>query len=195
MQRARVVLATRNAGKAREVAAILADLGVQIDPLGDEVTLPEEGDCYEANAIAKALAAARATGLVALGDDSGLEVDALGGAPGPLSARYGGAGLDDAGRIGALLRALEAVPDSERGARFVCVAALATPQGDVATARGVCEGRLLGAPRGTAGFGYDPIFAVGAQTLAEVPAAAKDALSHRGRAFRELIPALRARLG
>jgi XTP/dITP diphosphohydrolase len=192
---ARVVLATRNAGKAREVATILADLALQIDPLGDDVALPEEGDGYEANAIAKALAAARATGCVALGDDSGLEVDALGGAPGPLSARYGGAGLDDAGRIAALLRALDAVPDAARGARFVCIAAVATPQGDVATARGVCEGRLLRAPRGAGGFGYDPIFAVGELTMAELPAAAKDALSHRGRALRALTPALRARLG
>jgi hypothetical protein len=128
-----------------------------------------------------------------LGDDSGLEVDALGGAPGPRSARYGGPGLDDAARTAALLEALVAVPDDERSARFVCVAALATPQGDVATARGVCEGRLLRAPRGSGGFGYDPIFAIGEATMAELPAAAKDALSHRGRAFRALIPALRAR--
>ena len=194
MTQPHVVFATRNAGKAREVAAILADLDLRVAPLDDGVALPEEGDEYAANAIAKALAAARATGCVALGDDSGLEVDALGGAPGPFSARYGGAGLDDAGRVAALLRALEAVPDPERGARFVCVAAVATPLGDVATARGVCVGRLLRAPRGAGGFGYDPIFAVGERTLAELPAAAKDALSHRGRAFRALAPALRARL-
>lgn len=189
-----VVLATRNAGKAREVAAILAELALRIEPLDASVVLPEEGEGYEANAVAKALAAARATGHVALGDDSGLEVDALGGAPGPRSARYGGPGLDDAARTTALLEALVAVPDDERSARFVCVAALATPEGDVATARGVCEGRLLRAPRGSGGFGYDPIFAIGEATMAELPAAAKDALSHRGRAFRALIPALRARL-
>ncbi len=187
----RVILATRNAGKAREVASIFAALPLHIEPLAADVVLPEEGDAYEANAIAKALAAARATGCVALGDDSGLEVDALGGAPGPFSARYGGAGLDDAGRTAALLTALEAVPHAERGARFVCVAALATPNGDVATARGVCEGWLLRAPRGAAGFGYDPIFAIGEATMAELPAAAKDALSHRGHAFRALLPALR----
>jgi XTP/dITP diphosphohydrolase len=191
----RVVLATRNAGKAREVASILAELDLRIEPLAADVMLPEEGDSYEANAIAKALAAARATGCVALGDDSGLEVDALGGAPGPLSARYGGAGLDDAARSAALLAALEAVPDAERGARFVCVAAVATPRGDVATARGVCEGRLLRAARGEGGFGYDPIFAVGDSTMAELPAAEKDALSHRGRAFRALLPALRLHVG
>jgi XTP/dITP diphosphohydrolase len=191
----RVVLATRNAGKAREVASILAELDLRIEPLAADVMLPEEGDSYEANAIAKALAAARATGCVALGDDSGLEVDALGGAPGPLSARYGGAGLDDAARTAALLTALEAVPDAARGARFVCVAAVATPRGEVATARGVCEGRLLRAPRGEDGFGYDPIFAVGESTMAELPAAEKDALSHRGRAFRALLPALRRHVG
>ena len=190
-----LVLATRNAGKAREVASILAALDVRIEPLAADVMLPEEGDSYEANAVAKALAAARATGCIALGDDSGLEVDALGGAPGPLSARYGGAGLDDAARSAALLAALEAVPDAERGARFVCVAAVATPRGDVATARGVCEGRLLRAPRGNGGFGYDPIFAVGESTMAELPAAEKDALSHRGRAFRALLPALRLHVG
>ncbi len=190
-----LVLATRNAGKAREVASILAALDVRIEPLAADVMLPEEGDSYEANAVAKALAAARATGCVALGDDSGLEVDALGGAPGPLSARYGGAGLDDAARSAALLAALEAVPDAARGARFVCVAAVATPRGEVATARGVCEGRLLRAPRGDGGFGYDPIFAVGESTMAELPAAEKDALSHRGRAFRALLPALRLYIG
>lgn len=190
-----LVLATRNAGKAREVASILAALDVRIEPLAADVMLPEEGDSYEANAVAKALAAARATGCVALGDDSGLEVDALGGAPGPLSARYGGAGLDDAARSAALLAALEAVPDAARGARFVCVAAVATPRGEVATARGVCEGRLLRAPRGDGGFGYDPIFAVGESTMAELPAAQKDALSHRGRAFRALLPALRLYIG
>jgi XTP/dITP diphosphohydrolase len=190
-----LVLATRNAGKAREVASILAALDVRIEPLAADVMLPEEGDSYEANAVAKALAAARATGCVALGDDSGLEVDALGGAPGPRSARYGGAGLDDAARSAALLAALEAVPDAERGARFVCVAAVATPRGDVATARGVCEGRLLRAARGEGGFGYDPIFAVGGSTMAELPAAEKDALSHRGRAFRALLPALRLHVG
>jgi XTP/dITP diphosphohydrolase len=173
------------------VTAILAELGLQIEALDANVVLPEEGDGYEANAVAKALAAARATGCIALGDDSGLEVDALGGAPGPLSARYGGPGLDDTARTAALLDALAAVPDPERSARFVCVAAVATPQGDVATASGVCEGRLLRAPRGSGGFGYDPIFAIGEATMAELPAAEKDARSHRGRAFRALIPALR----
>ncbi|HSJ96022.1 MAG TPA: non-canonical purine NTP pyrophosphatase, partial [Myxococcota bacterium] len=149
---------------------------------------------YAANAAAKALAAARASGLPALGDDSGLEVEALGGAPGPRSARFGGPGLDDAGRTRALLAALDGVPAERRGARFVCVAALATPDGVVATARGECPGRIATEPRGSAGFGYDPIFetAPGGPTMAELPEAEKERISHRGRAFRALGPSLRA---
>ena len=191
----KVVLATRNRGKVREVAAILADLPIALEALPAAVELPEEGDEYVANAIAKAVAAARATGCVALGDDSGLEVDALGGAPGVRSARYGGAGLDDAGRNAKLLAALDAVPDARRTARFVCVAALATPAGEVATERGICEGVILRAPRGRDGFGYDPIFGIGARSMAELSPAEKDAASHRGRAFRALAGRLRALAG
>jgi XTP/dITP diphosphohydrolase len=188
----KVVLATRNAGKLREAAAILAPLAeVELVALPDGVALPEEGDDYEANAVAKAVAAARATGCIALGDDSGLEVDALGGAPGVRSARWGGAGLDDAGRNARLLAALADVAEGARGARFVCVAALATPGGRVATARGTCEGRILRAARGASGFGYDPLFAVGERSMAELAPAEKDALSHRGRAFRRLADAVR----
>jgi XTP/dITP diphosphohydrolase len=188
----KVVLATRNAGKLREVAAILAALPIELIALPDGVALPDEGGAYEPKASAQAVAAARATGCVALGDDSGLEVDALGGAPGPRSARYGGAALDDAGRNAKLLAALADVAELERTARYVCVAALATPQGEVATARGVCEGAILRAPRGRGGFGYDPVFAIGARSAAELPPAEKDALSHRGRAFRALAARLRA---
>lgn len=191
----RLILATRNAGKLREVRAILAPLGLAVEALPEDVTLPAEGDAYEPNAIAKAVAAARGTGAVALGDDSGLEVDALGGAPGARSARWGGVELDDAARNARLLDALANVPDAARTARFVCIAALATPGGHVATARGVCEGAILRIPRGAAGFGYDPIFAVGARSLAELDAAAKDAISHRGAAFRALAPRLRAVTG
>lgn len=197
--RARVVLATGNAGKLREVRALLGSPGLEIvglDAIGG-VDLPDEGDDYEANAVAKARTAARASGLPALGDDSGLEVDALGGAPGPRSARFGGAGLDDAGRTRALLAALAGVPAERRGARFVCVAALAMPDGEVVTARGECPGRIAAASRGEAGFGYDPVFEIdpGGPTMAELPAAEKQRISHRGRAFRALEPALRARLG
>jgi XTP/dITP diphosphohydrolase len=192
--RTRVVLATRNAGKLREIAALLSALPIELVPLPEAVALPEEGDAYDANAIAKAEAAARATGCPALADDSGLEVDALGGAPGPRSARWGGPGLGDAERNALLLAKLDGVDDAERGARFVCVAAAATPGGRHATARGVCEGRIARAARGGAGFGYDPVFEVGERTFAELAPAEKDAASHRGRAFRALAPALAALL-
>jgi XTP/dITP diphosphohydrolase len=195
----RVVLASGNAGKLREVRALLGSPSLEIvglDAIGS-LALPEEGDDYASNAVAKAVTAARASGLPALGDDSGLEVDALGGAPGPRSARFGGPGLDDAGRTRALLDALADVPPERRGARFVCVAALADPDGDVVTARGECPGRIATAPRGAAGFGYDPIFEItpGGPTMAELPPAEKQRISHRGHAFRALAPTLRARLG
>ncbi len=191
----KVVVATRNAGKLREVAAILAGLPIELVALPDAVALPPEGDAYEPNAVAKAVAAARATGCAALGDDSGLEVDALGGAPGPHSARWGGDALDDAGRNAKLLAALAGVPDAARSARYVCVAALATPDGESATARGICEGAILRAPRGAGGFGYDPIFGIDGRSAAELAPAEKHAVSHRGRAFRALADRLRALAG
>ena len=194
----RVVLATRNAGKLREVRALLADLpclvvGLEAFP---EVVLPEEGDDYAANAAAKALAAARTTGLPALGDDSGIEVDALGGAPGARSARFGGPALDAAGRNAKLLAGLVELPAEKRGARFFCVAALAAPDGALALSEGECRGRVLGAPRGAGGFGYDPVFQPEgfAVSMAELPEAEKNRLSHRARAFAGLRPALRRAL-
>jgi XTP/dITP diphosphohydrolase len=193
-----LVLATGNAGKLREVREILAGLGIRLVPLSafPEAALPDEGDDYEANALAKARAAAEATGFPALADDSGIEVEALDGRPGPRSARFGGEGLDDAARNRLLLEALRDVPDLRRGARFVCVAALVTPAGTGATARGTCEGRLLRAPRGGGGFGYDPIFEPlpGGRAMAEIPAAQKNQVSHRARAFRALAPAIRRHL-
>lgn len=191
----RVVLATRNPGKVRELAAILDDPDLEI--AGPEalagIDFPDEGDAYEENARVKACTAARATGCIAFGDDSGLEVDALDGRPGPHSARYGGPGLDDAGRCRELLRELDGLPDRERGARFVCVAALATPDGQVVVRRGTCEGRILQRPRGTSGFGYDPVFGVGdgSRSMAELSAEEKNRISHRARAFRGLAPELR----
>ncbi|MDX1649864.1 MAG: RdgB/HAM1 family non-canonical purine NTP pyrophosphatase [Myxococcota bacterium] len=195
--RPELVLATANPGKRREFAAILGDVGVQLRTLAEfpETTLPPEGTDYEANAVAKARAVAEATGRPALGDDSGLEVDALDGAPGPLSARFGGPGLDDAGRVEALLEAVRRRgPDAPRGARFVCVAALATHDGRVEVARGACPGRLLEAPRGTSGFGYDPVFVPEGETrtMAELSPAQKHCLSHRGRALAALRPAVAA---
>ena len=147
---------------------------------------------YVANALGKARAVTAATGLLALGDDSGLEVDALGGRPGVLSARYGGEGRSDADRCRALLEELRGVPPERRTARFRCVVALCAPSGTEATVEGIVEGVLLDAPRGHGGFGYDPLFycpPLGA-TFAEAPAAAKDGVSHRGRAIAQARPLL-----
>jgi len=192
-----LVVATANPGKLREIREILADLEAPVEGLPEAVALPEEGDDYAANAVAKARAAAAALGLPAVADDSGIEVAALGGRPGPHSARYGGEGLDDAGRVQRLLEETADVPDGRRGARFVCVAAVAAPDGDAATAFGEVRGRLLRVPRGAGGFGYDPIFEADeapGHSTAEIPADHKHALSHRGRAFRALVPEIRKRL-
>jgi XTP/dITP diphosphohydrolase len=184
-----VVVATSNAGKLVEIRALLGDLPLALCGLDafPGVTMPEEGDDYAQNARAKAQAVARATGRVALADDSGLEVDGLDGRPGPRSARYGGAGLDDAGRVARLLEELAGREGAARSARFVCVACVASPDGSTAIARGVCEGRILEAPRGAGGFGYDPVFeAEPGRAMAELPAARKNEISHRARAFRAL---------
>lgn len=152
-------------------------------------TLPEEtGDTYAANALAKARSAAHATGILAIGDDSGLEVDALGGAPGTRSARLGGPGLDDAGRTARLLEAMRDVPDARRGARFRCVIALVEPGGRERAVEGVAEGVILRAPRGTGGFGYDPVFfyAPLGRTFAEITDEEKARVSHRGIAVQAL---------
>jgi XTP/dITP diphosphohydrolase len=190
----RLYVATGNAGKVREIRAILlgalADLPIEILPITGEpsVRFPPEGVDYTANAVAKAAAVADQLGHAAVADDSGLEVDALGGGPGALSARYGGEGLEDADRWQRLLGELEGVPLAERTARFVCVAALVTPDGVSVTERGECEGRILEAPRGDGGFGYDPVFEVAPlrRAMAELGAEEKDAISHRARAFRAL---------
>jgi len=190
---ARIVVATGNAGKLREVRALLQRryevVGLEAFP---GVVLPEEGDDYHENAIRKAHAAAIATGLPALADDSGIEVEALGGAPGPHSARYGGASLDAAGRNRLLLTVLSDVPAHGRAARFFCVAALALPDGTVESAEGECRGRILETASGRAGFGYDPVFQPEgfAGSMAELPDAEKNRLSHRGRAVAALQPAL-----
>src|SRR5262249_11936266 len=138
-----LVVATGNPGKLREIRELLADAGVSLRSLADfpALRMPEEGDDYAANAIAKARAVARATGLPALADDSGLEVDALAGRPGPRSARYGGPDLDDAGRVALLLQELAGA--RVRSARFVCVAALSAPDGAIEIARGECAGEIL----------------------------------------------------
>jgi XTP/dITP diphosphohydrolase len=200
----RLVLATANAAKASELGALLAGLGYDIVTLQGYpgVRMPPEGEAsYLANARAKARVAAAAAGAVALGDDSGLEVDALGGRPGPASARYGGPGLSDAGRLACLLR--EMAGAGARGARFRCVLALVAPWGAEATVEGIVEGVLTESPRGQGGFGYDPIFLLPAlgRTLAELSPAEKQRVSHRGQAvararpiLTEWLPTARARL-
>ncbi len=188
----RIVLATRNRGKLAELERILAGLDVELVPIDAfGAKAPQEsGTTFEENALVKARAAVIATGLLALADDSGLEVDALGGGPGILSARYGGPDGDDATNRAKLLEALAAVPAEGRGARFVCAAALVSPDGREWITHGVMEGRITVEPRGSGGFGYDPIFvALGeTRTNAELPPEVKDAISHRGAAFRALRP-------
>ena len=180
-----LVIATGNQGKARELLALLSGVPFELRTLADypPFTMPEEsGDTYEANARIKAEATARHTGALSLGDDSGIEVDALGGAPGVRSARFGGPGLDDAGRVRHLLAQIEEVPDAQRAARFRCVIALASPDGRVRTVAASCAGRIGREPRGAGGFGYDPVFfspPLG-RTFGELSDEEKAAVSHRG---------------
>jgi XTP/dITP diphosphohydrolase len=168
----------------RELVELLAGIPFEVRTLADypPFTMPEEsGDTYEDNAIIKARATLAHTGALSLGDDSGIEVDALGGAPGVRSARYGGPGLDDAGRVTRLLSELASVPDARRTARYRCVIALAHPAGAMTVVEGACEGVIARAPRGTGGFGYDPVFFYPpwGVTFGEVSDARKAAVSHR----------------
>jgi len=199
----RVWVATGNRGKVDEIRAIFAHHPfrhpVECLAASDSgpVRYPEEGDDYRENALAKARAAAGQLGGWAVADDSGLEVDALDGAPGPRSARYGGPGLDDAGRIAHLLEALRGVPPARRAARFVCWAAWASSEGESGAVLGTCAGTILEAPRGRGGFGYDPIFQVEGrrETMAELRAEEKNRISHRARAFAALARELDRALG
>lgn len=186
----RIVLATRNRGKLAELRRILGGLDVELVP-ADELGLDdveETGDTFETNALLKARAAAEEAGSPAMADDSGLVVDALDGAPGVRSARFAGVHGDDEANNAKLLDELEDVPDDERTARFVCAAALVTPDGREWVRHGTMEGRIVREPRGDGGFGYDPLFAGQGETRtnAELPADVKDARSHRGAAFRAM---------
>ena len=191
----RLVVASGNPGKAKEIARILTQFEIHSLAEFDVVEFPEEGGDYAENARVKALTAARATGLACVADDSGLEVAALEGAPGPYSARYGGPGLDDAGRTARLLEALADVPPP-RAARFFCVAACAWPDGRTVEATGACAGTIAEAPRGDGGFGYDPVFVPEGfdRAMAELGREEKDGLSHRGRAFGALAERIEAEL-
>jgi XTP/dITP diphosphohydrolase len=182
-----LIIATTNPGKLREYAAILADLPLTVRSLGDigaDVDVEETGATFADNARLKAEYYARHTGHTVLADDSGLEVAALGGEPGVYSHRYAGPGASDADRNALLLRKLADVPAGRRGARFVCVIALARPDGAVELVEGVLPGAIADAPRGSGGFGYDPLFVIEGEdaTLAEIPAARKNQISHRARA-------------
>ena len=193
-----LVIASGNAGKVREFAALLADLPLEVRPQPEGLEVEETGTTFAENARLKAEVVARATGCWALADDSGLAVDALGGAPGVLSARYA---PSDAERIARLLTELEAAGASEaprRGAAFIAALALADPSGMVRLAvEGRCEGVITTAPRGDGGFGYDPVFLVPelGLTFAEMDKATKGRVGHRGRAFALLEPELRRLLG
>jgi XTP/dITP diphosphohydrolase len=183
--------ATGNAGKLREFAAALAPAGVRLvsaAALGVGPFPPEDATTYEENAMLKAAFVAVETGRVAIADDSGLEVDALGGEPGVHSARFGG-DLEDGERIAYLLQLLRRVPDAARTARFVSVVVVAAPQGDVKLFRGVCEGTILQGPRGDDGFGYDPVFRSAdlGRSFGEASLSEKERVSHRGRALREVL--------
>ena len=200
----RLILATENEHKVREIRELLSDLGVEVAHLGelpDPPQLTETGETFAENECEKALACARATGELCLADDSGLMVDALGGAPGVRSARYAGEGATQQELVAKLLAELTGVPEAERTARFVCALSLCGPEGEIGRWEGRVEGLITLDPRGDGGFGYDPVFLYppAGATFAQMRPDEKNAVSHRARAlaqFREDLPAiLRARMG
>lgn len=190
-----IVLATRNPGKISEIEALLP--GVRCAPAASFPGCPEpeeSGRTFEENALIKARAVSRHTGRTALADDSGLEVDALNGAPGVRSARYAGDRASDGENLRRLLDALDGVDEAGRAARFRCVVAVVAPDGGAWTAEGVCEGGILREPRGESGFGYDPVFVPAGydKTFAELDAGVKNRISHRAMALRRIAKALNA---
>lgn len=197
--RASLVIGTNNLGKFDEIKTILEDLPVRLHSLkdfGNPLIAEERGNTYTENAIAKAQQYGAATGLWTLADDSGLEVEALGGAPGIFSARYAGEGASDHDRRVLLLSELSQVPGDTRSARFVCVVAMVDQnQNLINISEGTCDGRITEMPRGSAGFGYDPIFVPDGynETFAELAASIKNQISHRARALLAMKDFLRAR--
>lgn len=193
----RFVLATHNPGKLREMGEILKDFGIEVvspRDLGITVDVEETGTTFAENAMLKAKAICKAAGLPAIADDSGLCVDALNGAPGVYSARYGGEGMDDKGRYMLLLSSLRGAPT--RAAHFACAVACAFPNGDTLTAEGRCDGSIAYAPLGEGGFGYDPVFLLPGtgKTFGQLTQEEKSAVSHRGRALKDFAGKLEAYL-
>jgi XTP/dITP diphosphohydrolase len=187
MIKPKLLLATNNKGKLEELRQLLAGVPFDIissSDIGLNLAVRESGKTYATNARLKARAFAVASGLLTLADDSGLEVDALGGAPGVLSSRYAGSGASDKQRVDYLLSKLKDIPWEERNARFRCVMAMASPSGKLKTCSGSCRGIITYAPRGTNGFGYDPVFYFPklGKTMAELPFEIKNRISHRARA-------------
>lgn len=182
----KIIAATKNKNKLREFGEILKGFEIiSQEDAGVDIDVEETGTTFEENSMLKAKAIFDATGIAAIADDSGLCVDALGGEPGVYSARYGGEGYDDSGRVQLLLRNMQNVPDDKRTARFVCAITLVGADG-VITARGECEGKIDYEPKGENGFGYDPVFFVEkyGKTMAEVSPEEKNAISHRGKALK-----------
>jgi len=195
----RLLLATRNKGKLAELQRLLADAvpGVEVVGLADVAEYPEApetGATFADNALLKAREAAAHTGLISVADDSGIAIDALNGMPGVLSARWAGTRKDDTANLQLVLEQLADVPDERRGGAFVCAAALVTPAGAETVVEGRMPGRVIREPRGSNGFGYDPIFVADGKQLTngELPPAEKDAISHRGKALRALVPHIAA---
>jgi XTP/dITP diphosphohydrolase len=191
VEKTEVVIATRNAGKLREIQAILGPLGLKILSLPDFPEIPEiieDGQTFEENAVKKAVAVARQTGRVAIADDSGLSVDALQGQPGVFSSRYAGENATDADRYRKLLKEMAGIPQRKRGASFICAMAVASPEGKVEVVEGQSRGEIALAPRGSHGFGYDPVFYLpeSGKTMAELEPEVKNRISHRARALEKL---------
>jgi len=194
----KLLLATNNRGKARELKILLRELPLELvlpGEMGITTEVEETGSSLEENARLKATVLAKESRLPALADDSGLEVDFLGGEPGPLSARYAGEGATDKERVEFLLEKLKGVPRQKRTARFRCVIAIATPEGKVELCYGECQGLITFEPKGERGFGYDPVFYFPEldKTMAELPLEVKNKVSHRGAAAREAVKYLRRR--
>jgi len=194
--RPKLLMASRNKGKLLELRKLLEEIPVDILTAADFPWLPEvaeDGQTFQENAARKAQETARGSGILTIADDSGLEVDALGGQPGIHSARFAGEPADDTRNNRKLLELLRDVPPSQRTARFICTIAVATPAGELYFARGACEGIILEEPRGSGGFGYDPLFYIPylQKTFAELSVEEKNPVSHRGRALQQAVTIIR----